>query len=449
MYCSRRLYKGNAYEICLPIADTGITVVRFYTRGDIIIEKEPETTGDSMCFSFTEEDLASLEDGVLRYGYDDFDTNSPYVVVTPGDYSGSTLDDLLEDAFDSGYTAGQEDCSGGTGEGVWASGYTSGFTDGVESVPAEPLTETITENGNYAYSPLEGYYQYVNLTVNVPQTGYTQEDLDNAYASGYSAGYDSGYTDGIEACSGSPEPVYSAMPLTFEIISGGTIGRTNYSGVTIEYSMDCGATWNMFSEDITVNDGDMVQFASTGKPVIVTFLSSGAVFNVCGNINSLLDKTNYDEIYDLTPYGTNVFAALFRGNTGVISAENLVLQATVTLEGAYQGMFQNCTNLAMAPSVLPSAEAHYSNMFRECINLETSPVICATTIGHNACIGMFSGCTNLNHITCLATDISTQTPTLGWVAGVASTGTFVKAAGATWSRGNSGIPTGWTVVDAT
>lgn len=116
MYCSRRLYKGNAYEICLPIADTGITVVRFYTRGDIILEKEPETTGDSMCFSFTEEDLASLEDGVLRYGYDDFDTNSPYVVVTPGDYSGSTLDDLLEDAFDSGYTAGQEDCSGGTCE---------------------------------------------------------------------------------------------------------------------------------------------------------------------------------------------------------------------------------------------------------------------------------------------------------------------------------------------
>jgi hypothetical protein len=87
-----------------------------------------------MCFNFTEEDLASLEDGVLRYGYDDFDTNSPYVVVTPGDYSGSTLDDLLEDAYDSGYTAGQEDCSGGSCDYAYVSGYTggyeSGYTDG-------------------------------------------------------------------------------------------------------------------------------------------------------------------------------------------------------------------------------------------------------------------------------------------------------------------------------
>ena len=199
MYCSRRLYKGNAYEICLPIADTGITVVRFYTRGDIILEKEPETTGDSMCFSFTEEDLASLEDGVLRYGYDDFDTNSPYVVVTPGDYSGSTLDDLLEDAYDSGYTAGQEDCSGGTCEGVWESGYTSGYTDGVDSIQELTLRENITDNGEYAWAPLDGLYKEVYLNVNVPQTGHTDQEMQDSWDSGYT----SGYTDGQNACSGS------------------------------------------------------------------------------------------------------------------------------------------------------------------------------------------------------------------------------------------------------
>ena len=66
MICSRRLYKGNSYEICFPLTDTGVTLVRFYTRGDVIIEKEPEISGDSMCFSFTVEELASLEDGVLR-----------------------------------------------------------------------------------------------------------------------------------------------------------------------------------------------------------------------------------------------------------------------------------------------------------------------------------------------------------------------------------------------
>ena len=112
MYCSRRLYKGNSYEICLPLIDTGVTLVRFYTRGDIIIEKEPEISGDSMCFNFTVEDLASLEDGVLRYQlvteYETTDTNAPFVVITPGDYSGSTIEDIIADAFDSGLTA----CSG-------------------------------------------------------------------------------------------------------------------------------------------------------------------------------------------------------------------------------------------------------------------------------------------------------------------------------------------------
>ena len=38
MICSRRLYKGNAYDICLPIADSGVTLARFYTRGDVIKE---------------------------------------------------------------------------------------------------------------------------------------------------------------------------------------------------------------------------------------------------------------------------------------------------------------------------------------------------------------------------------------------------------------------------
>jgi hypothetical protein len=34
-----------------------------------------------------------------------------------------------------------------------------------------------------------------------------------------------------------------------------------------------------------------------------------------------------------------------------------------------------------------------------------------------------------------------------WTDGVAPTGTFYKAPGATWSTGPDGIPDGWTVVD--
>ena len=237
-YCNRRLYKGNSYEICLPITDTGVTSVRFYTSGDIVIEKEGKIVDDTMCFELTKLELDLLPDGVLRYSYADFDSNTKYVIVTPADYSGSTLDDLLEDAFDSGYTAGQEDCSGDTCEGVYESGYTAGeaaqkaklsaltitsdwgnYTNqnGWSSVTVNVpmikwLDEEITENGRYTYDPYPDYqgYKGAKITVSVPQTGYTQQDLENAYASGFSAGYDSGLTD----CSGDTPSAATAVTIT-------------------------------------------------------------------------------------------------------------------------------------------------------------------------------------------------------------------------------------------
>lgn len=247
MYCSRRLYKGNAYEICLPIADTGITVVRFYTRGDIIIEKEPETTGDSMCFSFTEEDLASLEDGVLRYGYDDFDTNSPYVVVTPGDYSGSTLDDLLEDAYDSGYTAGQADCSGSNCniQEVKAYNILSSDTRIFRGKAAEAnkffISQNIAPGPLTAITPDAGYDGIGQVNI-----GITRIEITSVYNSGvtegFASGYTSGYTAGQEDCSGSTTDadLIANLQGDYYVIPDGTthlrdycFERTHFSSITI------------------------------------------------------------------------------------------------------------------------------------------------------------------------------------------------------------------------
>jgi len=62
---------------------------------------------------------------------------------------------------------------------------------------------------------------------------------------------------------------------------------------------------------------------------------------------------------------------------------------------------------------------------------------------------MFYGCTSLTSIKCLATDVSASDCTSNWVDGVAASGTFTKAASmSSWSTGNNGIPSGWTVVDA-
>ena len=63
---------------------------------------------------------------------------------------------------------------------------------------------------------------------------------------------------------------------------------------------------------------------------------------------------------------------------------------------------------------------------------------------------MFYGCSLLNYIKCLATNISANYCLSDWVNGVASSGKFVKAASMTsWTKGISGIPDGWAVQDVT
>jgi len=62
---------------------------------------------------------------------------------------------------------------------------------------------------------------------------------------------------------------------------------------------------------------------------------------------------------------------------------------------------------------------------------------------------MFISCTNLSSVKCLATNISATGCTEKWLEDVASSGTFTKAAGVAWGEGMSGIPSGWTVVEAT
>ena len=58
---------------------------------------------------------------------------------------------------------------------------------------------------------------------------------------------------------------------------------------------------------------------------------------------------------------------------------------------------------------------------------------------------MFSSCSSLNYVKCLATDISAESCTGYWLEGVARDGIFVKAEGMEdWETdSSSGIPHGW------
>ena len=127
------------------------------------------------------------------------------------------------------------------------------------------------------------------------------------------------------------------------------------------------------------------------------------------------------------------------------------LPATTLADNCYKDMFNGCTSLTTAP-VLPAttlANKCYSGMFYRCTSLVNAPSLPATTLTDGCYGGMFQSCTNLNSITCLATSISASNCTINWVNGVAASGTFIKNPSmSSWTTGTNGIPSGWTVQDA-
>ena len=145
------------------------------------------------------------------------------------------------------------------------------------------------------------------------------------------------------------------------------------------------------------------------------------------------------------------YLGMFYGCTSLTTAP--YLRATTLAGDCYNSMFRGCTSLTTAPE-LPAttlAVGCYEGMFYGCTSLTTAPVLSASTLVSYCYRAMFKGCTSLNYIKCLATvnPSNISYPTDDWVYNVSYTGTFVKdASSSIWSRGSSGIPTGWTVQDA-
>ena len=217
-----------------------------------------------------------------------------------------------------------------------------------------------------------------------------------------------------------------------------------------------------------VNNYSGASFSSTGN------------FSLQGNIMSMVTSANTFNKIDVIE-SDDAFYGLFKNCTTLISAQKLRLFANITSSECYAAMFNGCTNLTEAPELLAPtvSDSCYSNMFADCTSLvsapsvllpnnlngaiwcyahmftgctslTTAPILLATRLGNGSYMFMFDGCTSLDYIKCLATDISANDCTWHWVRNVASSGTFVKAASmSSWTSGNDGIPNGWTVQDAT
>ena len=146
------------------------------------------------------------------------------------------------------------------------------------------------------------------------------------------------------------------------------------------------------------------------------------------------------------------YTSMFSGCTSLTTAPEL--PATTVIEYCYASMFSGCTNLTKAPTVLPALslrEGCYQSMFNNCRSLTIAPDLPSSGVPSYSYNSMFSGCSNLNRVKCLATTITGKATTnnlSGWLYGVAAKGTFIKAAGmSNWPTGPNGIPEGWTVIN--
>ena len=228
------------------------------------------------------------------------------------------------------------------------------------------------------------------------------------------------------------------------------------TGNDIEYSIDGGA-WTALASGAntpTVGAGhnirwraELVPGTASGSQGIGTFSASG-LYDAIGNTMSLLYGDNY--IGQTTLVGTYTFCNLWREDAHIYRVDRMVLPATKLTSNCYRGMFQSCTSLTVAPE-LPANRLNqrcYYQMFYGCTSLATVSELPTTTLVNGCYDSMFINCRSLSYIKCLAIGISATNCTSNWLSGVASTGTFVKAAGMEdWTIGASGIPSGWTVVD--
>lgn len=137
--------------------------------------------------------------------------------------------------------------------------------------------------------------------------------------------------------------------------------------------------------------------SSSSNYTTITFNGNTSSTIVYGNVMSLIDKYNYNELDSIQSYS---FYRLLYGNVQLTNANNLILPVTTMSQYCYAYMFYGCTNLVNAPE-LPAeslADSCYYYMFSRCSNLTTAPELPATTLYQSCYSNMFADCTNLKTV---------------------------------------------------
>ena len=343
--------------------------------------------------------------------------------------------------------------------------------------------------------------KFIPAGMSQPKTYYyhiSANEYGNAYlygtfAEGATVSVDGGYTPVDYTFSKEVHPngtiagksyALDARPyLTFTADQSQTFKISTYQSYTldesIQYSLNGGA-WTKLNVGTEITfGGDNGALRLRGKSsggtassayqyAFISFGDSKVNVTCSGDIRTLVDYDNYVTVstanakfsrlfkdcaslttapeLPATTLADYCYSYMFYNCAGLTTAPEL--PATTLADYCYKTMFYNCNGLTTAPELpaITLAPYCYYAMFRGCDGLTTAPELPATTLAEGCYLWMFLDCKKLDNITMLATDISAPDCITDWVSGVASTGTFTKAAAMTsLTTGVSGIPEGWTV----
>ena len=246
--------------------------------------------------------------------------------------------------------------------------------------------------------------------------------------------------------------VDKATPLTILPQDDGKITVTFNNGITlagdIHYTINDGQEQTIAKNtagafDIEVKKGDVVQLYSQNSALVGG--SSSAARALTRAVDEGAKYINIRPSMKTEIYG-NVMS-LLKGKDGLEGA------TAIEAKNAFYGLFagaENLVNNADRLLVLPATtltEGCYQDMFNGCKGIEKAPELPAPTLVKDCYQEMFAGCSKLKYVKCLATDISAENCTKGWLtnAGTEATGEKVLETLIPMEPdSDDGVPSGWT-----
>ena len=247
----------------------------------------------------------------------------------------------------------------------------------VDTLTVDGSTATLTNN-TYTFSNVQSDHT-ISVTFKLPDlTDYFY--IENTYSGSNTVTLTTSQSGSQVAGTYATSVQYSKDKnswTTLTLTAGGTNTITLESGEKVYFRNDSGK-WNYFY---------------SSRNYFRTVFTTNQTHTVGGNINTLLDYTDLNNI----TLPKNCFFALFKNDSNLTSAANLSLPSTTLAERCYYNMFSGCTSLTTAPT-LPAttlADWCYYNMFEGCTSLTSAPTLPATTLTQGCYSDMFSGCTSL------------------------------------------------------